>query len=65
MKKIFLKPEISKNYSLNWQPCNPEKLIEILHEKHDFSKERIENALKKLEESKGAKDQKSLQEWFR
>jgi len=65
LKKIFLKPEITKSYKLEWQPYNQELLIEILHEKHDFSKERIENALKKLEESKGAKDQKSLQEWFR
>ncbi|HIJ98763.1 TPA: flap endonuclease-1 [archaeon] len=65
LKKIFLKPEITKNYSLNWQPYDQEKLIEILHEKHDFSKERIENALEKLEKSRGAKDQKSLQEWFR
>ncbi len=65
LKNIFLKPEITKKYSLNWQPYNEEKLVEILHEKHDFSKERIENALKKLDESRGAKDQKSLQEWFK
>src|SRR3989344_5140608 len=60
LKKLFLKPEISKKYSLEWKPCNEEKLVEILHEKHEFSKERIENALKRLDESRGAKDQKSL-----
>ncbi len=65
LKNIFLKPEISKKYSLEWKPYNQEKLVEILHEKHDFSRERIENALEKLEKSRGAKDQKSLQEFFR
>ena len=65
LKKLFLKPEISKKYSLEWKPCNEEKLVEILHEKHEFSKERIENALKRLDESRGAKDQKSLHEWFK
>ncbi len=65
LKKIFLKPEISKKYSLSWQEPDKEKLIEILHEKHEFSRERIENALKKMEESKGAKNQKSLDDWFK
>ena len=65
LKKIFLKPEITKSYKLDWKPYSPELLIEILHEKHDFSKERIENALEKLEKSRGAKDQKSLQDFFK
>jgi len=65
LKKIFLKPEITKSYTAGWRPCDPEKLIEILHERHEFSKERIENALKKLEESKGAKSQKSLDSWLK
>lgn len=65
LKKIFLRPEITKAYTLEWKPFDPEKIFEILHERHEFSRERIENALKKLAESKGAASQKSLEKWFK
>lgn len=60
IKKIFLEPEITKEYSLKWTDPDSDKLTEILHEKHEFSEQRIENALKRLEESKGKRSQKSL-----
>ena len=61
--KIFTKPDVEANYSLEWSEINHEKVIEILHEEHEFSKERIENAIKKYEEST-SKDQKSLEDFF-
>ena len=51
--------KVSDDYSLNWREVNKEKVIEILVENHDFSRERIENSLKKLEESDN-RSQKSL-----
>ena len=65
LKKVFLKPEVTKSYKLEWKPFDSEKIIEILSEKHEFSKDRIESALQKLEDSKGAKSQKNLQQWFK
>lgn len=65
VKKIFLEPELTKNYTLEWKEPDAEKLIKILHEEHSFSKERIENTLKKLEEAKKEKTQRSLERWLK
>jgi len=51
--------KVSDDYDLKWKPVNKERLIELLVDEHDFSKERVENALAKLEESNDRK-QKSL-----
>jgi len=64
VKNIFLKPEIKKDYTLNWTEPKIEKILEILSEKHEFSRERIENAIKRLEKAAHAKDQQSLEKWF-
>ena len=63
IREIFLKPEITKDYKLSWKPFDEGKIIELLHEKHDFSKERISNALGKLEKTTHSKDQQSLDNW--
>jgi len=63
VKKVFLEPEITKDYSLKWGEPDRDKLVEILHERHEFSEERVDNALKKLESTKGARNQKSLDQW--
>lgn len=65
VKKIFMEPELTKNYTLEWKEPNSEELIKILHEEHSFSKERIENTLKKLEEAKKESSQKSLEGWMK
>ena len=64
IREIFLKPEVTTDYSLKWGPHDPEKIIEILCEKNDFSKERVESSLEKLEESEHSKQQQNLQKWF-
>lgn len=63
IREIFLKPEITKDYKLSWKSFDEEKILELLHEKHDFSRERISNALEKLEKATHAKDQQSLDKW--
>ena len=51
--------KVADDYKLKWEPVNKEKIISVLVEEHDFSRERVENALAKLEESTDRK-QKSL-----
>jgi len=63
VKKIFTHPETSDDYKLSWGFPDEEKAIELLHEKHEFSRERITNALSKLEEATGSRDQTSLDTW--
>jgi flap endonuclease-1 len=55
--------KVNDNYNLKWKPVDKDKLIKVLVEEHDFSKERVENALAKLGEST-AKSQKGLGEFF-
>ncbi|MFO7872834.1 MAG: flap endonuclease-1 [Candidatus Undinarchaeales archaeon] len=63
VKKVFLEPEITKEYELKWTEPDEDKLFEILHEKHEFSEKRINNALERLEKSKGKRRQKNLGEF--
>ena len=63
--KIFLEPHIEKKYKVKFSLPEHEKVKEFLCEKHDFSNDRVENALKKLEkviQEKG--QQKKLDSWF-
>jgi len=54
--------KVAEHYKLKWEPVDREKVIDILVNQHDFSKERVENALTKLEESADRK-QKSLSDF--
>ncbi|MFH1450815.1 MAG: flap endonuclease-1 [archaeon] len=63
VKKIFTKPEVTTDYELKWGQPDLDKLLELLHEKHDFSKERVENTYNRLAEAGKAKNQSSLDQW--
>jgi flap endonuclease-1 len=54
---------VSDDYKLEWKPIDKEQVIKVLVEEHDFGRERIENALAKLQEST-IKKQKGLGEFF-
>lgn len=65
IKNIFLSHETTKEYKLEWKALNEEKLIEFLCEEHDFSQERVKNALEKLRKSEEVKRQRSLDAWLK
>ncbi|MBU2634349.1 MAG: flap endonuclease-1 [Nanoarchaeota archaeon] len=58
---IFKSMPIMKNYQLNYTDIDEDKIKEILIEKHEFSKERVEKTLQKL--TKKDKSQSSLSKW--
>ncbi len=58
---IFLNPEVVKKYKLEWKPVNAKRVVEFLCEDYSFSRERVENALKRIVEPK----QKGLGDFFR
>ena len=62
---FFMKPDVSKNYEFEWKEPDREKAIELMVEEHDFSRERIENAINKLVEIKKEGTQSSLETWFK
>lgn len=60
--EFFQKPEKS-DYKIKFRELDEGSVKKILCNKHDFSEERIDNALEKYRESVGKK-QKSLSRWF-
>jgi len=61
---LFIKPDVTKDYKIKFNPINEEKLKEILVERHEFGEERISAAIKRAIEMKEAKEQKSLKKFF-
>ncbi|MCX6815226.1 MAG: flap structure-specific endonuclease, partial [Candidatus Aenigmarchaeota archaeon] len=58
----FFKNPKTIDYNIKFREINEELVKKILCDEHDFSIERIENALKKLNENK--KSQSSLSRWI-
>lgn len=58
---LFKHPDAG-HYNIEFKELDKEKVKKILVDEHDFSEERIDNGLKRLETKA---DQKSLNRWFR
>jgi len=57
---FFRNPPATKDYSLIAPPFNRDKILEVLVEKHDFGRERIESMFAKLDEAAKKKKQTTL-----
>ncbi|MHA1584599.1 MAG: flap endonuclease-1 [Promethearchaeota archaeon] len=65
IRDIFLKPAVSTNYpELKWHKPNPEKIKEILCEKHNFDLTRVESAISRLKKKAGS-SQKTMNDFFK
>lgn len=62
---LFINPKVIKCEELNlkWENLDKEKIIEIMVEKHEFSRERIINSINDLEKTT-KNNQKGLSEFF-
>ncbi len=61
---IFQNPVSTKDYKIEFGPPNMEKVREFLCEEHDFSKDRVNSSLNKLDEKMREKGQQSrLDQW--
>jgi flap endonuclease-1 len=63
IRQIFLKPLVGKPEKIEWRPVSRQQLVEFLCEYHDFSKDRVEAALDRLQQSRKAESE-TLQKWF-
>lgn len=62
---IFMEPDYTKTYKVEFKEPQNEKIIEFLCKQHDFSEERIKHALNKLnEKSEETHKQSRLETWF-
>ncbi|MFE3845765.1 flap endonuclease-1 [Thermoplasmatota archaeon] len=60
IRKIFLNPNITKDYQLKWSNPNKDKVIEFLCEEFNFTKNRIEPILEKFGNIEDMMKQKTL-----
>lgn len=61
IRNFFLNPKVSDDYRIEFREAEREKVIEMLCEEHDFSRERVEKALEKL---RFKPSQFTLERWF-
>lgn len=62
--KFFLKPPVTDKYKIEWRQPDSNRIINFMVEEHDFSRERIEKGIEKLQQSFISGRQASLKGWF-
>lgn len=63
--KIFLEPEVTDDYRLEWRTPDRSGVIELLCDEHQFSRDRVLNALERLERAhRIVFRQSTLEAWF-
>jgi flap endonuclease-1 len=66
IREIFLHPQVTDNYKLDWKEPNEQGLIEFMCQEKEFGEERIKKSIERM--TAGSKKQKgkvSLEKWFR
>ncbi len=62
---FFLNPPVTDDYKLQSKEPDREKLIKFMVDEHDFSQERIEKVVGKLQKSYTESKQAGLKDWFK
>lgn len=57
---LIKKMPVNKQYNLGWEKINKDKLLKLLVQEHNFSEERVNNAIGELLENEKTKKQKSI-----
>ena len=64
VREIFLKPNITGEYKLEWSDPDPEVIKEFLCREHDFSESRVQTGIDRLLKGQREREQVSLEKWF-
>ena len=63
--RVFLEPEVTDRYELEWRPPDREGIIKFLCDEHQFSLQRVENAIGRAEKAfRSLFQQSTLEAWF-
>jgi len=62
---LFMNPDVVKKYEIKFKPIDKDKVKEIMSGRHEFSEERIMNAIDRAIEMKEGKKQKSLKKFMK
>jgi flap endonuclease-1 len=60
IRKIFLEPKVTDDYTLKWSGPNNEEVLRILCDRHQFTRERVEPVLQKYSNVEHTVKQKTL-----
>jgi flap endonuclease-1 len=65
IRQVFLHPEVTGNYVLEWKQPNVEGVVDFMCRQKEFSEDRVRKSLDKmLEGSKKQKGKMTLEKWF-
>jgi flap endonuclease-1 len=62
--EFFLNSPAVNKYDLDWKQVDAEKLLKFMVDEHDFSRERVEKVIERLQQSFASGRQASLKGWF-
>jgi flap endonuclease-1 len=64
VRNIFLNPDVTDDYSLEWNKPDRAGVVNLLSAKHNFSEDRVNNALNNFEDALKQMSQRDLSSWF-
>lgn len=64
IREIYLHPETTSEYDLNYGPLHEEEFFHFLCDERDFARERVESAIQRMREVYRRKKQTKLEKWF-
>jgi flap endonuclease-1 len=64
IRKIFLEPNVTSDYSLKWSKPDEEKVVAFLCQERDFSEERVRKAIAKMMGSTLRASKTTLESYF-
>ncbi len=64
VRRIFLQPPVTSNYTLNYASLNEDGLTDFLCNQRDFSRQRVETVIRRMKKFYANKKQIELEKWF-
>ncbi len=64
IRRIFLEPNVTDDYSLEWKSMDPVAIEDFLCDDFEFSRPRIQSTLNKITEGEKSRSQQSLDAFF-
>lgn len=61
---FFLHPPVIEKYNIEFREPDKEKIIKVMVDEHEFSRERVEKMVEKMKENFGKAKQSSLKGWL-
>ncbi len=65
IREIFIEPQVTQNYRLEYGELQEEELYHFLCEERDFSRKRVETAVQRMKEFYSRQTQAELDEWMK